>query len=340
MNLNDYSYDLPQEKIALFPPKIRGNSKLLVLHKSRSIIEHHKYSNLIDYLLPGDTVVLNNTKVFKARLIVSNKNKTREFLLLEKHSNNQSTHSWKALYKGSVKEKEEYYIDSQLIKVEKIIDNGIAVISSTDSLLSIANKCGLVPLPPYMHRESTGLDMQRYQTEFASNVGSVAAPTASLNFSGQLIKSLKKKHINVVYITLHIGLGTFMPIRTNNLKNHKMHSEYFEIPRDTIKALQRTNPDNKIVAIGTTVTRALEYAQAEVLNTTAKDIHGEADIFIYPGYKFKIVDAILTNFHAPKSTVLMMASAFAGWDKLKHAYDAALSNDYKFLSYGDSMLII
>ena len=340
MNIEDYNYKLSQNKIAIKPPKVRGSSKLLVLNKNDGLIEHRVYGDIVDYLKPNDTVVLNNTKVIKARLNVYRNGKEREFLLLEKHGNQDNENKWNILHKGSLREKEEYKIGPEIVKVESVLADGIAVISSTNSLLDIANKYGSVPLPPYMHRKSNQDDIKRYQTEFATYQGSVAAPTASLNFRGSLIKLLQKKHINVVYLTLHVGLGTFLPIRINDITKHKMHSEYFEIPKSTVQAIQNTKPDNKVVAIGTTVTRALEFSHDKILNDQPRDIQGEANIFIYPGYNFKIVDGLLTNFHAPKSTVLMMASAFAGWDNLKVAYDVALNSDYKFLSYGDSMLII
>lgn len=340
MNLEYFNYNLPKQNIAIYPPKIRGKSKLLVLNKDTGQIKHRKYEDLIDFLNPKDTVILNNTKVIKARIIAKLNNKTREFLLIEKHGNVFNEHSWKVLYKGTIQVNEEYSVGTEKLQISEILKDGIAVVSSTISLLKLADIYGQVPLPPYLHRTSNANDVNRYQTEFASELGSVAAPTASLNFSSNLIKKLKKKHINVVYITLHVGLGTFLPIRTNDLSKHKMHSEYFEIPKATVKIIKNTPPNNKIVAIGTTVTRALEFSCEQILNQTAKSICGEADIFIYPGYSFKIVDSLLTNFHAPKSTVLMMASAFAGQNKLQKAYKSALENDYKFLSYGDSMLII
>ncbi len=340
MHINDFSYKLPESKIALFPPKERGNSQLLVFNKQTRSIKHDKYSNFSEYISSGDVVVLNDTKVIKARLLAHNKAKTREFLLLERHTKKLNHHEWKVLYRGKITIGEVYKIKSHEILIKQILDDGMAEISSTDDLLKVCSKYGVVPLPPYMHRQSTEEDISRYQTEFASSLGSVAAPTASLNFTSQLIKQIQDKGGVVSFITLHVGLGTFLPIRTEVIEQHKMHSEYFEVPAKTIKLINKAKTrGNRIFAVGTTVTRTLEY----LYKTEApkeKDYSGEADIFIYPGYKFKVVDAMLTNFHAPKSTVLMMASAFAGWENLQHTYQVAIDNNYRFLSYGDSMLII
>jgi len=201
-----------------------------------------------------------------------------------------------------------------------------------------------VPLPPYMHREADANDRERYQTVFAEHNGSVAAPTASLNMTDELLAELKISGVVVAQLTLHVGLGTFMPIRVDDVTKHKMHQEYFEIPGSTIDAIRLAKKEGRrVMAVGTTVTRTLEYAKEQILGFQASSletISGEADIFIYPGYEFKIVDGLLTNYHAPQSTVLMMAAAFAGWDNLKNAYGHALKANYKFLSYGDSMLIL
>lgn len=341
MHTDDFNYELPSSKIALFPPKLRGKSKLLVVNRQTGEIKHNRYEDLYKFLNPGDLVILNKTKVFPARLTVKNKDKKREFLLLERHSRTLDTHNWKVIYKGNIRPKEVYNLANAEIIVNKVLSEGLAIISSTVDLLKLSEEHGKTPIPPYLHRNATKNDSIRYQTEFADTTGSVAAPTASLNFTLGLKEKLIKQNTNVAYITLHVGLGTFLPIRTNSLEKHIMHSEYFEIPPSTQHAIQQAKKNgNKVLAVGTTVTRALEYAQKEILRMQTKEISGEADIFIYPGYSFKIVDSLLTNFHAPKSTVLMMASAFAGQNNLQKAYKSALRNDYKFLSYGDSMLII
>ena len=339
MFISDYSYDLPEELIAQHPPKMRGTSRLLVLSKTNGEITHSKYGDLADFLSPGDLLVLNDTKVIKARLIAKNKGgKTRELLLLEDHHNTDFTRR-KALYRGKLHASEILDVNGTNVHVEKILDGGIAEVSSKTNLLDLADHEGSVPLPPYMHREATKEDTERYQTVFARDPGSVAAPTASLNFTKALEAKLGAKGIHIACLTLHVGLGTFLPIRTDNIEEHVMHSEYFEIPNETIQAIQSTKAGGgRVIALGTTVARTLEYAHTQLDKNHS--VSGEADIFIYPGYEFKIVDALLTNFHAPKSTVLMLTAAFAGWDNLQQAYNEAIKEKYAFLSYGDSMLIL
>lgn len=340
MHINDFSYNLPETLIAQKPPEIRGDTRLLVLDRIDSTIRHKSYVNISDYLKSGDIVVLNNTKVIKARLIGASGDKKREFLLLEKHGHTFDTHHWKVLYKGKLHLGENYTIGDSTITVEKILDGGMAVISCSNSLLDLSDRFGTVPLPPYMKRNATKEDIERYQTEFAKDAGSVAAPTASLNFTEALKRELEFKGVKVVYLTLHVGIGTFLPIRTNSIEDHVMHSEYFEIPKETVQTIQAAKKTNKkILAVGTTVTRTLEYNQNSILSGEPSDLSGDADIFIYPGYEFKVIDMMLTNFHAPKTTVLMLAAAFAGWDNLKNAYEKAIEQEYAFLSYGDSMLI-
>ena len=344
MKVSDYTYELPEGRIALHPPKVRGTSRLLVLNKQTGEIEHRKYTNLVDYLQPSDVVVLNDTKVIKARLIAKNsKGQTRELLLLEDHHNTNFTRR-KTIYRGKIHDGETLDVNGTKIVVEKVMDGGIAEISSSHNILELAEHVGSVPLPPYMHRNATKEDIERYQTVFAKEPGSVAAPTASLNFTKELEEKLLAKGIQIAYLTLHVGLGTFLPIRSDEIEGHTMHSEYFEVPAETIEIINKAKLNsNKIVAIGTTVTRTLEFCADKIMSTELhpnQPLNGEANIFIYPGYKFKLVDHMLTNFHAPKSTVLMMAAAFAGWDNLLKAYEIAIEEDYSFLSYGDSILII
>jgi S-adenosylmethionine:tRNA ribosyltransferase-isomerase len=220
------------------------------------------------------------------------------------------------------------------VTVKSILGNGIAEVESDIPLDQLAEEFGTVPLPPYLHRDATESDKKRYQTVWAKNMGSAAAPTASLNMTEELLGKLRKKGVVVKYLTLHVGLGTFLPIRSDKVEEHKMHSEWFNIPNETIEAINNAHKtNNRVVALGTTVARTLEY-YAKTGKTS-----GEDDIFIYPGFEFKMVDALLTNFHAPKSTVLMLAAAFAGWDNLHAAYQHAVDEKYNFLSYGDSMFI-
>lgn len=340
MKLADYNYELPKAKIAQQPSKKRGDAKLLVLDRHNGEFKDRKYSDVLDYLQPGDVVVLNNTKVIKARLIgLGSDGKKHEILLTEKHGHEDEKFHHKVMYRGKLVEGMEITIGEVNLKVIGIYDDGTALLESPTDFMELAEKYGHVPLPPYMKREDTDEDRKRYQTEFACSTGSVAAPTASLNMTEELIGKIKSKGVKVCYITLHVGLGTFMPIRVDDIEKHKMHSEWFSVPAETARLIcGAKQQSNKIMAVGTTVARTLEYASETILNN--KPINGEADIFICPGYGFKVVDVLLTNFHAPKSTVLMLAAGFAGWDNLHEAYIHALKKNYRFLSYGDSMLII
>ena len=382
MLVSDYNYDLPEERIAKFPPKERGTTRLLVLNRKTGEIQDSFYRNLDEFLNPGDVLILNDTRVMQSRLFCELPDgRQRELVVLEKHGDE----SQKVMYRGKLHdgdvllldkgsfEDNKSSIDSEGIRsssmlnkgsfeehnrrrgdygateprddgreeafrervfIKHILGNGIAEVESQTPLTELAEKYGSVPLPPYLHRDATEDDKKRYQTVWAKNMGSAAAPTASLNMTEDLLERLKNKGIKICYLTLHVGLGTFLPMRTDKVEEHKMHSEWFNIPEETITAIKTAKSENhRVVAVGTTVTRTLEY-----YGKTGKT-SGEDDIFIYPGFEFTIIDALLTNYHAPKSTVLMLASAFAGWEHLKAAYGHAVDAEYNFLSYGDSMLI-
>ena len=381
MLVSDYNYDLPEDRIAKFPPKERGSTRLLVLDHKTGKINDSYYKQLDDFLNPGDVLILNDTRVMQSRLFCKLPDgRKRELVVLEKHGDEPQ----RVMYRGKLHDGDKLVLDNSVFErirshdeneradpvttgvgdapreniiIKRILGNGIAEVESD---VPLAEQYGTVPLPPYLHREATEDDKKRYQTVWAKNMGSAAAPTASLNMTEELLERLRKKGVIIKYLTLHVGLGTFLPIRTDKIEDHKMHSEWFHIPEDTIdtiksitragdrpgkgpqNVLQSKNfeegeglagPARRIIAVGTTVARTLEY-YAKTGKTS-----GEDDIFIYPGFEFQLVDALLTNFHAPKSTVLMLASAFAGWDNLKHAYDHAIELKYNFLSYGDSMLI-
>lgn len=340
MKVSDFNYVLPEHLIAQHPPSQRGASRLLVLDRGSKNLAHRKYTDLVEYISPGDVVVLNDTKVIKARLVaVNSEGQRRELLLLEDHHNTDFNRR-RVLYRGKLRGGEVLDVSNTPVTVENVYDGGLAEVSSPVNLLDLSEQVGSVPLPPYMKREADQEDGERYQTVFARAPGSVAAPTASLNFTKELEDRIIAKGASIAYLTLHVGLGTFLPIRSDDVESHDMHSEYFEIPSATLRALQKAKNDgHKITAVGTTVARTLEYAHKQIMGSD-QALSGEADIFIYPGYEFKIVDQLLTNFHAPKSTVLMLAAAFAGWDNLKNAYEEAINKKYAFLSYGDSMLII
>ncbi len=327
MLVSDFSYDLPEERIAKFPPEERGTSRLLVLSRKTGEIQDSWYRNLDDFLQAGDVLILNDTRVMQSRLFCTLPDgRKRELVVLEKHGNEPQ----RVMYRGKLHDGDTLTVADAKITIKQVLDGGIAEVESVTELSELAEKYGTVPLPPYLHRDATDDDKKRYQTVWAKNMGSAAAPTASLNMTDDLLERLRKKGVQICYLTLHVGLGTFLPIRTEEVEGHKMHSEWFSIPVETLDAIKNAS---RVVALGTTVARTLEYYAR-----TGKT-EGEDDIFIYPGFEFKIVDALITNYHAPKSTVLMLASAFAGWENLKQAYEHAIDEKYNFLSYGDSMLI-
>ena len=339
MLVSDYNYNLPEENIAIRPPKVRGTTRLLVLNRQTGDITDSKYADLDSFLEPGDLLVLNDTRVMRSRVFTELPDgRPRELVVLEKHDG-EIDH---VMYRGKLHAGDQLTIknvadDSKtddIITIKEILGNGTATVTANRELTDIVADYGNVPLPPYLHRDADKNDIERYQTVWAKELGSAAAPTASLNMTKELIKKLQVKGIQIKYLTLHVGLGTFLPIRSDKVEEHHMHSEWFHIPNDTIKAVEAAKASgHRIVAVGTTVTRTLEFWAK-----TGKTF-GEDDIFIYPGFKFQAIDALVTNFHAPKSTVLMLTAAFAGWNHLKPAYEHAIDNNYKLLSYGDSMLI-
>lgn len=371
MKLEDYTYNLPENLIAAHPPKVRGASRLLALNRKTGEISDSFYRNVADFFEKGDVLILNDTKVIKARIFTQKESGAeRELVILERHGGDDDWHTHKVMYRGKIKAGDVLTVknSSEKITVQEILGDGLAIVSSPVDLREVCENFGTVPLPPYMRRDATTLDIERYQTVFAEEKGSVAAPTASLNMTPEILETLRAKGVKICYLTLHVGLGTFMPIRVDNLEEHKMHQEYFEIPAETCAEIRKAKANGgRVFALGTTVARTLEYASAEILgegevfensspksetqrgevgerfskhgDLTTKKLRGEADIFIYPGYEFKIVDGLMTNFHAPKSTVLMLASAFASWEQLSKAYAYAVEQDYHFLSYGDSMII-
>ncbi len=340
MLVSDYNYSLPEEVIAQHPPKIRGTTRLLALNRKTGEITDSHYKDLADFLEPGDLIVLNDTKVMRSRVFTERESDghPRELVVLERHDKNIDH----VMYRGKLHEGERLVVKNvatgdktnDIITIEKLLGNGIATATADRPLELIAQDYGNVPLPPYMHRDAEKADIERYQTVWAKDLGSAAAPTASLNMTKDLLEKLKSKGVQIKYLTLHVGLGTFLPIRSDNVEEHQMHSEWFHIPDDTLTAIKQTKASgHRVIAVGTTVTRTLEFWAK-----TGKT-EGEDNIFIYPGFEFKAIDALVTNFHAPKSTVLMLTAAFADWKNLKPAYEHAIDSGYKLLSYGDSMFI-
>ncbi len=341
MKLEDFDYELPEELIAQTPLSDRSASKMLVLNKNNGEIEHKHFKDMIEYMNPGDTLVLNDTKVIPARLI-GEKVDTKaviEVLLLKNIEGNV----WESLCKPAKRVKEGTIIsfgDGSLkakcielgeegIRKFELIYNGV--------LYEILDRLGTMPLPPYIHEQLK--DQNRYQTVYAKNIGSAAAPTAGLHFTPELLKDLKNKGVNIAYLTLHVGLGTFRPVNVENILEHHMHSEYYEISKETCDIINKTKEKgNKVVVVGTTSVRVLETVATKY--GSLKEDSGWTDIFIYPGYSFKIVDNLITNFHLPKSTLVMLVSALAGRENILNAYKNAIENKYRFFSFGDSMFII
>ncbi len=340
MNVDEFDYNLPEELIAQTPLKDRSASKLLVLDKTTGKIEHKIFKDIINYLQKGDTLVLNNTKVLPARLIGEkvDTHAVIEVLLLKNIEND----TWECLVKPARRVKEGTIISfgNNKLKAKCLssADEGLKTFEFIyDGIfMEILDELGTMPLPPYIHEKLE--DKDRYQTVYAKEVGSAAAPTAGLHFTKELLKEIEDKGVNICYITLHVGLGTFRPVKVEKITDHKMHSEYYEMSDDVARLLNETRKNNhKIIAVGTTTTRTLETIASK--NDTFVASSGFTDIFIYPGYKFKGIDYLITNFHLPKSTLVMLVSALAGKDNILNAYEEAIKEKYRFFSFGDAMFI-
>ena len=342
--LGDFDYPLPKKYIAQYPGDKRDQSKLMVVNRKEKTIEHKKFSNIVDHLRKNDLLILNNTKVFPARLFATKDRtdaKVEVFLLRELAEN---------LWEVMVRPARKVRIGNKLVFTSKlvcdVIDNTVSggrVVrfesESQSELHSIIDRIGTSPLPPYITRDAEPSDKKRYQTVYATERGAVAAPTAGLHFTQGLINKLVKKGVKIEYITLHIGLGTFRPVQVEDLNRHQMDSEYFEVSPKTAMAINEARKKHrKIVAVGTSTIRALETVVVSGFMVSPK--RGWTDKFIYPPYEYKMVDSMVTNFHMPKSTLMMMVTAFADIELLKKAYREAKKHNYRFLSYGDAMIIV
>ena len=340
MRTDDFDYYLPEELIAQTPLQKRDSSKMLVLNKENGEIEHKHFNDVLDYLEEGDVLVLNDTKVIPARLlgVKEETNAVIEILMLKEENENV----WECLSKpakrikigtivdfGNGKLKAECVgIGEEGIRKFKFIYKGI--------FYEILDELGEMPLPPYIHEKLKQKD--RYQTVYAKNIGSAAAPTAGLHFTLELLDKIKEKNIKIEYVTLHVGLGTFRPVSVENVKEHKMHSEFYVMSEETANVLNEAKKNNnRIISVGTTSTRTLE----TIMNLYGefKECSGWTDIFIYPGYQFKAITSLITNFHLPKSTLIMLVSALAGKENIMNAYNEAVQCEYRFFSFGDSMFI-
>ncbi len=340
MDVKNFDYELDESLIAQTPLSERSASRLMVLDKKTGEIEHRMFSDILDYLEEGDSLVINDTKVLPARLI-GEKEKTKavmEVLLLK----NEEEDLWECLVKPArrIHVGEIISFGNGLLKAECMEekDEGIRMFqfSYQGIFYEILDTLGSMPLPPYIHEKLE--DKTRYQTVYAKELGSAAAPTAGLHFTKELLEEVKKKKVNIVSITLHVGLGTFRPLKVDKIEDHQMHSEYYHMSEDAASILNETRKNKKkIIAVGTTSTRTLETIYQKY--GCFMEDHGFTDIFLYPGKKIESIDALITNFHLPKSTLLMLVSALAGRENILHAYQIATKEKYRFFSFGDAMLI-
>ena len=338
MHRTDFTFDLPKPLIARYPASERTGSRLLCLNSVTGQVDHKRFPDILDFLAPGDLLVLNNTKVMPARLFGEKPSGGKVEILIEKILDDNTV---LAHCRASKRPKinAEIIFDHN-IKAIVLDDNGplLKLLFShaekpSETIQDILFTYGHMPLPPYMDRPDEVLDRERYQTVYAKDLGSVAAPTAGLHFDEALLAKILQKGINITYVTLHVGAGTFQPVRVDNLDDHMMHAEYAEISQETCDLISETKKNNKkIIAVGTTSVRVLETAKN-------KPFFGETKLFIRPGYKFEYVDGLITNFHLPESTLLMLVCALGGYENTMKAYKLAIENNYRFYSYGDAMLI-
>jgi S-adenosylmethionine:tRNA ribosyltransferase-isomerase len=350
-NLTDYNYDLPEHLIAQEPVKQRDHSRLLRMDRKRGKVDHHFFHNLANLLKPEDILVVNNTKVIPARLFGTKESGGKaEVLLLEyfdvsKDIKSEKNCVIKCLIKSSrsLKPGSVIYFNEGMHGTIQNVDNGFyhMEFSCPGNFDDTLHRVGKMPIPPYIRRNQKIEDFSdktSYQTVYASQKGAIAAPTAGLHFTETLLDDIHKKGVHIVPVTLHVGYGTFLPVRVSDIRDHKIHSEYFDISENSARIINDgIEHDRRIVAVGTTCVRTLEYAW----NENGRIVPGSdtCDLFIYPGYRFKVVDAMITNFHLPESTLIMLVSAFAGREKILAAYEKAIENNYRFYSYGDAMLI-
>lgn len=340
MEVKDFDFYLPEELIAQHPLEKRDESRLMVVDKTTGKIEHKIFKEIVDYLEPGDCLVLNNTRVMPARLIGAKEASggRMEFLLLKRIDKN----SWETLVKPGRRAQlgSRFVFGNGELKAEVIgmgsEGNRIVRFEYDGIFEEVLDRLGQMPLPPYI--KETLEDKERYQTVYSKEVGSAAAPTAGLHFTEELLQRIREKGVNIAFITLHVGLGTFRPVKVEKIEEHTMHSEYYVMSKETADLINSTKEIGKrVIAVGTTSNRTLETIADE--NGRVKEQSGWTDIFIYPGYKFKVVDALITNFHLPESTLIMLVSAFAQKDIIMNAYNTAVEQKYRFFSFGDAMFL-
>lgn len=344
MHINEFDYLLPPELIAQYPSEQRDNSRLMVLDREMGTVEHKRFYQIIDYLKPGDCLVLNNSKVLPARIlgIKEGTGAKVEFLLIKRKDGDL----WETMVRPGkrIKPGDRVSFSEKPKLVAEVLDfseDGTRLVRfDYDGLfLETLDKVGRMPLPPYIQRDSEEVDKERYQTVYSLKEGSVAAPTAGLHFTRELIEQAKDKGVKIAYVTLHVGIGTFRPVKTEIIEEHKMHFEEYEIDEENASIINGVKTaGGRIIAVGTTSTRTLE--SAALSDKTVKAGWANTGIFIYPGYRFQVIDSLITNFHLPKSTLLMLISAFYDREKILEAYRVAVEQRYRFFSYGDAMLIL
>lgn len=333
LTINDFDYHLPEELIASTPSDIRDESRLLIVNEMKNVT----FRNIIDYIKPDDLLIFNNSKVFKARLFGNKPTGGKIELLIERILNDKQIIAHIRSNKSIPVGLTILCKNNLELKVIETL-NGLFKLEATAPLdwINYLDQVGHVPLPPYIRRSDNKTDDTRYQTVYAENYGSVAAPTAGLHFTEELIAKIKQMGATVDFVTLHVGSGTFKPVSVENISDHVMHHEYYTIKPSTVELIKQTKEKNgRVIAIGTTSVRTLE----TVAKTDYTELSGDTNIFITPGFEFRVVDALITNFHLPKSTLLMLVSAFSGIDKIKNAYKYAIDNQFRFFSYGDAMLL-
>lgn len=341
MKTSDFYYDLPEELIAQTPVEPRDSSRMLIYDRAKKEISHKHFYDVIDYLNEGDTLIVNDSRVLPAR-IYGTKIPTGanvEFLLLKQ----KEEKVWETLVKPGKKARTgDKFLFGDGIMTATVIDvledgNRIVKFECENNFFETLDKIGQMPLPPYIHEKLK--DNERYQTVYSHELGSAAAPTAGLHFTKELMEKIKDKGVNIGYVTLHVGLGTFRPVKVDDVTTHKMHSEHFEVPKETADLIRKTKENGKrVIAVGTTSCRTLESVAEKHGEVVPCD--GWTDIFIYPGFEFKVLDGLITNFHLPESTLIMLVSAFAGYEETMEVYKTAVEEKYRFFSFGDSMCIL
>ena len=342
MNTSDFYYDLPEELIAQTPIEPRNASRLMVLDRKSGKIKHKIFSQLEEYLNEGDCLILNDTRVIPARIFGVKKETGAvvEFLLLNQNENNV----WECLCKPGKRAKigsefvfGEGLVDCEVVDITEDGNRKIRFNCDSKEIYNILDKIGKMPLPPYITQELK--NGERYQTVYSRELGSAAAPTAGLHFTKEMLENLKQKGINIGYVTLHVGLGTFRPVKVDDVTKHKMHTEHYHISKETADLINETKKNGKrVISVGTTSTRTLESVATK--NGFICEDEDDTSIFIYPGYEFKCIDGLITNFHLPESTLIMLVSAFAGYESTMNAYKTAVEEKYRFFSFGDAMLIL